>query len=270
MREKDTFITCKELKEKLQNREKMFIFDCSWELASNVGFSSWLKERISTSYFLNGELKLNGEFQDFLVGLGIQSVEEQIILYDSKGMWSVAKAFWMFLMLGFEKVKILQGGLPEWKALEFPLETTHKHHQEPIQKTHKEHFTLKREYLTEFQDLTSGQIIDLRLSARFNGIPGSEPRPNCPSGHIPGSLNIPYSQFLTKSGQFLLSKQELEEIFACKIGNHWKKEKLIFSCGSGITACIGFLAALTLGKEEKICVYAGSWIDYCQKSGNIK
>lgn len=271
----EPLISCQTLAKCLERKEQINIFDCSWELPSAgkkaLAFTNWQQERIPSSTFLDIELDLqNGEFQRFLTHCGIKSVDEQIVLYDSIGMWSVAKGYWMFLMFGFKNVNIVSGGLPEWKKFGLPIERGAKIQIQGEAKEDKnslqENFSIvNKQFLSEFKDINAGKIVDLRSSDRFNGIPGSEPRAAIPSGHIPGSVNIPFSTFRTENGQFLLPTPELERLFVKNLGTNWKEQNLIFSCGSGVTTCIGFLATQMLEKDSEVSVYSGSWTDYCQR-----
>ncbi len=276
---KEIFITCQELAECLQAKKQPFIFDCSWNMPKNgekgLTYNNWKQKRIPSSEFLDIDLNWrNEEFQHFLTKTGLKNVDEPVVLYDSIGIWSVAKAYWILMLYGFKNVRILSGGFAEWEKLGLPIEegeqTTQKSSIEQIIPKELNPFPMvNAEFLSEYKDIHSGQIVDLRPSNRFiGGEAGSEPRPGIPSGHIPGSLNIPYSTLRTEDGKFMLSHSDLEQVFAKNLGQNWKEKNLIFSCGSGVTACIGFLAAKALGKSTNTSVYAGSWKDYCQRIQN--
>lgn len=100
-------------------------------------------------------------------------------------------------------------------------------------------------------------VVDARSAGRFNGT-SPEPREGLRSGCIPNSINIPYTEVL-KDGKFR-SEQELMEIFNNRINDD---RPLVFSCGSGITACIILLAAEIIGKKD-MAVYDGSWTEWAQ------
>ncbi|MBO1255062.1 hypothetical protein J3L16_05080 [Alteromonas sp. 5E99-2] len=103
------------------------------------------------------------------------------------------------------------------------------------------------------------QIIDVRGAARFSG-DEADPRPGVRAGHIPHSTNMPYKVFLSDNdGEVFLPVESLRVVFY-DAGIDLDKP-IIFSCGSGITACIGALAARLCGAKD-VVVYDGSWADW--------
>lgn len=199
-------------------------------------------------------------FEEEVQKLGVNK-SSQIVVYDSKGIYSSARAWWMFKIMGHDNVAVLNGGLPAWKKANYPLDQiNHQHIKNGDFKAcfnstiawdfHKTKLSVKNH---------SHCIIDARSQDRFLGHT-KEPRPQTQSGHIPGSLNLHYSQLLNNG--FLKPGKEIVQLFsALNIQN----KKLIFSCGSGVTACILFLAGY-LYLENEIAVYDGSWTEW----GEIK
>ena len=105
-------------------------------------------------------------------------------------------------------------------------------------------------------DLPNCAILDARSESRFKGLE-PEPRPGVRSGHMPNAINLPFPEVL--NGGLLKSEQELREIFASLVSEN--QEKIITSCGSGITACILTLAADVAGFRD-LSVYDGSWAEW--------
>ena len=103
-------------------------------------------------------------------------------------------------------------------------------------------------------------ILDARSEGRFNGI-DPEPRTDLKSGHIPNSINLPYTTVL--KDQKMLPVASLKKLFE---DFDIENKKLIFSCGSGITACIILLAA-TLSGYSDLWIYDGSWTEWGQLEG---
>ncbi|MFD2541406.1 sulfurtransferase [Lacinutrix gracilariae] len=188
--------------------------------------------------------------------LGINK-DAAIVLYDEKGIYSSARAWWLFKAFGHDNVAVLNGGFPEWKRKNFPIVNK----QAP--KTTVGNFQAKQQenYMVFFKDILKIQedsnytILDARSAQRFNGLV-AEPREGLRSGNIPNSKNLPFEDLL-KNKQ-LLPKEEIQTIF-----NQVTKqqENLVFSCGSGITACVLALAATELGYTN-LRVYDGSWTEY--------
>ena len=131
-----------------------------------------------------------------------------VVAYDSEGLYSAARVWWMFRAMGHEEVRVLNGGLKKWKAERRPLEDG-----EPRRRTER-HFTamLNAELVRDASDVKAligskaAQIVDARAAARFAGsVP--EPRAGLRSGHIPGSRNVPFASLLNADGTLKPSRR---------------------------------------------------------------
>lgn len=180
-----------------------------------------------------------------------------VIVYDEKGFYSSARAWWLFKAMGHNKIAILDGGLPTWLKEGMKVEKKNAYSGE------RGDFVAdyNPEFIKDFRQIEDSLkdknaiIIDARSAERFTGIV-PEPREGLRSGKIPGSVNLPYFKLL--NGSTFKSTRELETIFG-EISQ--KKDALIFTCGSGITACILALGA-TIAGYDKLSVYDGSWTEY--------
>jgi thiosulfate/3-mercaptopyruvate sulfurtransferase len=181
----------------------------------------------------------------------------RIVVYDSAGLLSSARVWWMLHAFGAGEVTILDGGLPKWRAEARPLEDG------PVIRQPR-HFTARLDYglVAETDDVRraladgSAQVLDARPADRFAGT-APEPRPGVRGGHMPGSLNIPASALIAEG--HLKEPDALAPVFE-KAGVDWTKP-IITSCGSGVTAAILVLALETLGKR-RIALYDGSWAEW--------
>lgn len=194
--------------------------------------------------------------------LGIKK-NSKIVLYDSSGVYASPRAWYLFKVMGHSKVAVLNGGLPAWQAAKLPVESFQKH-------TFTDGDFQANFQADQFQDTKAMQaniasqdraVIDARSEGRFQGT-APEPRAGLSSGHIPGSYNIPFTEVL-ENGHYKPSA-ELSAIFNQL---DLQQDKLTFSCGSGITACIVLLAAeQALGDLPK-AVYDGSWTEWASTEG---
>jgi thiosulfate/3-mercaptopyruvate sulfurtransferase len=194
-------------------------------------------------------------FQEEVQKLGVNQ-DSFIVVYDNEGIFSSARVWWMFRSMGHEKVAILDGGLPEWMAAGLPTEDS------PSKATHRGNFKAvdlklfcQVEEVERALDSGQVQVIDARSKGRFAGTE-NEPRPGLRPGHMPGSLNLPFKELL--NGHKMKGVDELKSIFYERIPN---QTPLIFSCGSGVTACIVCLAAELIGLKN-LKVYDGSWSEW--------
>lgn len=195
-------------------------------------------------------------FQQKVRELGINQTSF-LVVYDNAGLFSAARAWYMFKVMGFDNVAILKGGLPSWVKHGFDVSSEHasaKATGDFVAKPVKQGFADKRQVLDAIND-PDVVIVDARGYGRFSG-QEAEPRQGMRSGHIPSSLNLHYANLVSQGS--LLDKAALCDIFEELTP---KPEHFIFSCGSGVTACILALAAEIAGFTS-YQVYDGSWSEW--------
>lgn len=188
--------------------------------------------------------------------LGINSTSI-IVVYDNLGIYMSPRVWWMFKTMGHKNIAVLDGGLSAWKKLEY---STEKYQQALsikgnfIASYQKQHVYNATFLLNNIKTQTC-QVIDARSTGRFLGeLP--EPRENMQSGHIPNAKNIPHASVLENG--FMKPKEELKIIFNEVLE---LQKPLIFSCGSGVTACIILLASELISATPK-SLYDGSWVEW--------
>ena len=192
--------------------------------------------------------------------LGVEP-DSPVVVYDSQGLFSAPRVWWMFRVMGHDKVWVLDGGLPKWVTEGRPVETgwPQKPHGE-----FKSHFRpgLVRsldEVLTALTD-HHAQILDARPAARFTG-EAPEPRPGLRGGHMPRSRNLPSSAVVAPDGR-LKPPQELLALFQ---GAGIDIDRpIVTTCGSGVSAAILALALARLGRPG-VAVYDGSWSEWAAR-----
>ncbi len=196
-------------------------------------------------------------FTDEMQKLGVNK-DSAIVVYDYMGIFSSPRAWWMFRAMGHGQVAVLDGGLPAWKNAGFPCgsqaERIAKHRGNFVGHPQAGMFCDSAHVLEALAD-PNFAVLDARSEGRFKGVE-PEPRAGLRSGHMPNALNLPFVN--TVQDGFVLPATELDSIFS-KLVN--KEQKLIFSCGSGVTACITALAAELAGYPN-ISVYDGSWSEW--------
>lgn len=188
-----------------------------------------------------------------------------IVVYDSVGLYLSPRAWWMLKAMGHEQVAVLDGGLPAWLKENLPCEDSNHTRKFSegnfVAKQSTTHFCTVAQVESVLQD-NAYVILDARSENRFLGLE-LEPRSGLRRGHIPNSHNI-YFETVLENGQYMKPIEELQKIFSTKAN---PQQKLILSCGSGVTACILALAAELAG-YSKMTVYDGSWSEWGLESSS--
>ncbi|XP_042413577.1 thiosulfate/3-mercaptopyruvate sulfurtransferase 2-like [Zingiber officinale] len=217
-------------------------------------------------------------FSAAVSALGIYN-KDGIVVYDGKGIFSAARVWWMFRMFGHNNVWVLDGGLPQWRASGYDVESSASGDavlkvsaaSEAIEKVYRGHLVGSSTFETKFQphlirtleqvkaniETQEYQHIDARSKARFDGtVP--EPRKGIRSGHVPGSKCIPFAQMLDSSNMLLPANELVKRFEEEGIS---LDRPVITSCGTGVTACLLALGLHRLGKTD-VAVYDGSWTEW--------
>ncbi len=182
----------------------------------------------------------------------------QVVVYDGSGLFSAARVWWTFRLMGKLDVAVLDGGLPKWRAEGREIED-----MAPIVKDR--HITVSRQnqmvrdvtQVAHAAKLAEAEIVDARSAVRFRG-EAPEPRAGLRSGHIPGARNLPFAHVLNGDGT-MKPVPELKEAFAAAGVDLTKP--VITTCGSGVTAAILSLALERLGHRNH-ALYDGSWAEW--------
>ena len=191
-------------------------------------------------------------------GLGIGD-GDRVIVYDSAGLSSAGRAWWMLRLFGHHNVALLDGGLPKWKAEGRPLETAVPN---PPRRRFSARFdpALVRDKQALLGNLSARreQVLDARAAGRFEGNV-EETRPGLRRGHIPGSRNLPYDQVTDPQTRRLRDAEALSGLF--RDAGVALDRPIVTSCGSGVTAC-ALAFALHLIGHPGAAVYDGSWSEW--------
>lgn len=181
-----------------------------------------------------------------------------IVVYDGQGVYSSPRAWWMLRAMGHKDVAVLDGGLPKWRRENRPLEDMEPQ-SSPRHFTPRRNNALSRDFgqMEDIRRAGSAQIVDARSAPRFAGLE-EEPRSGVRRGHIPGSLNVPYTE-LTRPDGALKPANELKALFEARGVDLGRP--VVTTCGSGVTAAIEMLA-LELAGARDVSLYDGSWAEW--------
>jgi len=202
------------------------------------------------------------KFAGTLADLGISKDSRMVIYDDKNGANAAARAWWMLRAFGFEKVQVLDGGIQaaEQNGIEF---SSGEETFEKVPFIEKDHWILPVVSLEGVENElknNSSVVIDVRDAYRYRG--ESEPI-DLVAGHIPGAINIPFSENLDENGNFL-KPEALKEKYSQLLQG--KPEHLIIHCGSGVTACHTILALDYAGFSIPD-LYVGSWSEWSRREG---
>lgn len=210
----------------------------------------------NTSSHLPNTFPAVKQFQREARKLGINR-DSLIVVYDQYGFYSCARAWWLFKSFGHKNVAVLNGGFPEWNSQNLPIEAQKKYEGDQgnfIAEYQSGYIKNYKQVLNSLDDDNS-IILDARASNRFYG-EVKEPREGLRSGHIPSSISLPYLNLIDDNK--MVSEYKLKRLFNVE---GFDDKEFIFTCGSGVTACILALGAEIIG-HESMAIYDGSWTEW--------
>ncbi|MGX1588535.1 3-mercaptopyruvate sulfurtransferase [Brevundimonas diminuta] len=244
------------------------IIDASWWLDGRDARADFERERLPGAVFFDLDAVSDREspyphmlpspdiFAETMGALGVAESDD-IVVYDAQGLFSAARVWWTLRTMGARRVRVLDGGLPKWKAEGRPLQGGAA--KAPVPAKFEARFDA--DAVTDFDQVSAAladglQVVDARGAPRFRG-EAAEPRPGVRAGHMPGALNLPFSSLLNADGT-LKQAQALEDAF--RAAGVDLERPVITSCGSGVTAAVLTLGLAVLGRPSRL--YDGSWAEW--------
>ncbi|MDA9805979.1 sulfurtransferase [Alphaproteobacteria bacterium] len=205
-------------------------------------------------------------FSKMMQNIGLNK-DDEIIIYDNSPFLSSARAWFLFRYFGHDKIFIMQGGVKNWENNGGNITNGNVVLEKGnyIASAERKELVVNLDQMILASQNKENVILDARSRKRFSG-EALEPRPNLPSGHIPNSQSLPSSDLINKDG-YLKSKDEINQIFSnIKVNTN---DKIIATCGSGVSACVISIALFCLGKKD-IPIYDGSWTEWASSGQEIK
>ena len=258
-----------------KNINSVKIIDCSWHMPQTKrnGLEEYKKQHIPNSIFFdldtNSKKQIDlphmlvdqNDWERIVSKMGINN-EDEIIIYDNSDVISSCRCWFNFVYFGHnpELVHVLNGGLRKWikenkkVTNEVPSITASRYKSFEIKELVK-----NKEQIDLNIDKQHFKVIDARSKERFEGkVP--EPRKGLRSGNIKNSFCVPFGDCLNQNGTFK-EKEKLREVFSSSLKN-LNEKNIVFSCGSGVTACVLALAYSLINDKYQPCIYDGSWAEY--------
>lgn len=257
-----------------QSDENLVILDASWYLPAdgrNPG-AEYLARHIPGAHFFDIDtvsdktnpfphmLPTGSMFAEQMGSLGI-GADTEVVIYDTKGLFSAPRAWWMFRVFGHRSVKVLNGGLPAWLAADRSTTDAKSRVEVPANPFSTQYCS---EWVADKDDVAthlakgSARVVDARSASRFAGAE-AEPRAGVRPGHMPGARNVHYAKMTTGEPAVLAPEGDLRALFDA-VGID-QSTPVVTTCGSGISACLLALA-LTEVHPRSVAVYDGSWAEW--------
>ena len=202
------------------------------------------------------------KFEDFIKILGELGIDKNshVVIYDDKnGANAAARFWWMLRAVGHKNVQVLNGGLPVAQNQNYPLSSVEEYYPETKYISDYQDWQLPQVWIDDVKKASQdsdSMIVDVRESQRFDGI--MEPI-DLVAGHIPNAHNFPFIDNLDEKGLFK-SPEVLRNLYS-ELFDNYEKSKIIFHCGSGVTACHSLLALDYAGFDIPN-LYVGSWSEW--------
>ncbi len=258
-----------------KNLDNVKIIDCSWHMPQTKrnGFDEYKKQHIPKAIFfdLDDNSKKNTNLPHMLIEInnwekivskmGIKN-DDKIVIYDNSDVVSSCRCWFNFIYYGHDPklIHVLNGGLEKWIREKRKITNDLTDIQISNYKSfEKKELVKNKQLIDENINIQKFKVIDARSKERFQG-KVSEPRKGLRSGNIKNSFCIPFNLCLNEDKTFK-NKEELKNIFQTCLKNINEKN-IVFSCGSGVTACVLALAYSLINDKYHPCIYDGSWAEY--------
>jgi thiosulfate/3-mercaptopyruvate sulfurtransferase len=244
------------------------LIDASWHLDGRDARPDFETARLPGAVFFDLEassdqgsdlphmLPAPGFFAARMGALGV-AAEDSIVVYDTVGIRSSARVWWMLRAMGAKDVRVLDGGLPKWLAEGRSVETG------PVAPVEATTFRpgLHPELIADLEAVRAAlragdQVLDARAANRFAGH-APEPRPGLRSGHMPGAVSLPFPEILNPDGTMRQGEALAQAFRSAGVD---PDRPVVTTCGSGVTAAILSLGLAVLGKSSRL--YDGSWAEW--------
>ena len=263
-----TQIEAAELKA-LIDQKTVHVIDGSWALDGSDMHALYTQEHIPGAVFFDIEAVSDTSSglphmapspQMFAAAVGAMGIAagDAVVVYDRQGLFSAARVWWTFRLMGHRDVRILRGGLPAWREAGFSA-------TDAVTVVNPAVYTpvLQTENIIDLSGLrqvlgTRTVVLDARPAARFIGA-APEPRSGLRNGHMPGSRSLPFAELIQDGA--LKSAEDLRAILDARGADG--RVPVVTTCGSGVTAAIISLALAELGRESRL--YDGSWAQWGQE-----
>jgi thiosulfate/3-mercaptopyruvate sulfurtransferase len=258
-----------------KNLSNIKIIDCSWHMPQTKrdGFNEYKIQHIPGAIFfdLDFNSKKDTELPHMLVDInswekivskmGIK-MDDKIVVYDNSDVASACRCWFNFIYFGHDPnlIHVLNGGIKKWIAENKKVTTNLPDIKISNYKCiEKKQLVKNKNLIDQNIEVQEFRVVDARSKDRFDG-KVLEPRKGLRSGCIKNSFCIPYNYCLNEDKTFK-DKNELQKIFqSCSIDIH--KKNIVFTCGSGVTACVLALAYSIINDKYQPCIYDGSWAEY--------
>jgi thiosulfate/3-mercaptopyruvate sulfurtransferase len=252
--------------------DNLVLFDSSWHMPATGrdAFAEYQQERIGGARFFDFDGRICDlqsslphmmpDAESFTRELQLLGLNQDscVVVYDSMGLFSSPRAWWMLHVMGCANVALLDGGLPAWKAQGLATESGVDQSAYPSgdfsARLDAERVADAAAVLAVLDD-DAVCVLDTRPAPRFSGA-ADEPRAGLRRGHMPGAENLPFAQLFDQG--LLKSEVELARLLEPLLAN---RSRVICSCGSGVTACILAFALHQIGVDQ-VAVYDGSWSEW--------
>eukprot|EP00597_Dinobryon_sp_UTEXLB2267_P003579 CAMPEP_0170079392 /NCGR_PEP_ID=MMETSP0019_2-20121128/15784_1 /TAXON_ID=98059 /ORGANISM="Dinobryon sp., Strain UTEXLB2267" /LENGTH=326 /DNA_ID=CAMNT_0010292825 /DNA_START=54 /DNA_END=1030 /DNA_ORIENTATION=+ len=268
-----------------ENNNVVKFVDSSWHLnKTRKGKEEFLHSRIPGASFFDIDdvsdkrsslphmLPSEKLFEEQISSMGISS-HHHVIVYATAGSFSAPRVWWTFKVFGHNRVSVLDGGLPAWIAADGPTESgpyVSAESKGTFTANLNSNMVVDRNYVLNLVNsgMKGQQLLDARSKGRFLGLE-PEPRPGLPSGHMPGSLSLPFSAVVA-NGDVTRFKSKEEISAAFQEAGLVAGDKAVLSCGSGVSAAVLCLALDVLGRDisESVAIYDGSWTEWASTDGS--